>query len=430
MRLSATSSAVKSPESKRAGIGGFLLGSVWEAAGQVIEHGFLASVSETVKDKAAETSVGEWFGQHPHLGWYIGLIIWAIAIAYRQGKEHRGPHADLLASPTTNTSGSNSPALTVTGDVRGGVSVDSSVNKRHADRDYIENYHPPAQPTGVPGLKVEYGISQEGRQQLVFKLRSGSPPIKIRKILPLVSEEQYRLEQPLSVLQTEIQEVDQGEPVRCQFMAPHLTHALEMGGPMTLDSLNVEFTVHGSDEVKQSQFFLHKNADGSVVFSTERPHIEPKNLADLRHRLMMLKEAVTALAWAGSAETIATEGADINGFLQAARSRAINSNDSDAKEAFERPLSTVRQDAQGESPWYVTELEKFQTLYSAYRTRVVNSKIATAALLKWAIGEDAPYADVLDAIYQNQMALSNVAVETRRRYTALGESSIGKATVA
>lgn len=277
-------------------------------------------------------------------------------------------------------------------------------------------------------LKVELRDGEPPR--LVFKVREGSPPTKIRNVGPLISEEWYHTEQPLILLQSEIPEVEKGEPVECQFLGADFKRTLEAGGPMTLDSITIQYTCEGSIELYSSQFILHKNADGSIVFSTDKTRISPKDLKDLRYRLLLLKEAEKELTYVGMVETLADEARTLKEHLQAIHSQALNAADKGAQAALAHPLSVNVLDITTSLPWYLVELCKFHGLYNDHRVRVVNTKVLTVLLLKWAIGtETATYKEVLDAIYEHQVALEKLTPDKRRRYAAIAATPVDKATI-
>jgi len=267
----------------------------------------------------------------------------------------------------------------------------------------------------TPPLKLEY-VSPNGteRPKLVFKVRDGSPAVKIKRVGPLVSEERYIHETSLTMLQQEIPEVDKGERVECQFF-PELGPVLELGGPMTIDFIKVDYTPVGGNEIIQCQYFLHKNADGSIVFSSEKPNIDSKSLHELKNRLRLLKDAATCFAVAEVHEGLVRDIAAIRERLEAGHHDGT----------FERPLSLT---VQGD-PEHLSELRDFQRLYLEHQVRADAAKVSYSSLLKNMGDETATYQEVLDAIHKYQMTLTNMAAHTRRTYAAIADTEIPKATL-
>lgn len=271
----------------------------------------------------------------------------------------------------------------------------------------------------------------DSRARLEFKVRAGSPAVTIKKIGPLVSEELCRVEQSLHPLQGTFPELDPGESTECQIYAD-LAAALEQGGPMTVDSITVDYTVANDNGIRHSQYFLHKTAEGSIIFSTDRPHRDPKSLSDLRTRLLMLKDAIRSLSWLDLADALATESSAIVRFLDAARSRAVKEGDKSAIAALEYPLSTKLTGTVGPLvPWYIVELQRFHDMYRSYMDRSIGQNaVSAASCLKWAVGTDtASCKDVMDSLDQQQLLLSNLAHGVRTRYAAIANREVTKATI-
>lgn len=141
LRTSSVRLAVKSEESKRAGIGAVAFGVIWEAVSQVTEHMFLASVADKVRDQIMGMGLINWFAQNPHVGFAMGIAAWLMVIVYRLGKEHETEMWDRSQNAngmTVMTSGQNSLALSahtlnVSGSlVMGGESNSIDIKRNHA----------------------------------------------------------------------------------------------------------------------------------------------------------------------------------------------------------------------------------------------------------------------------------------------------------
>ena len=165
---------------------------------------------------------------------------------------------------------------------------------------------PSDSPPPGPDLKVEYRESSRGlRAALIFRVRKGSP-VTIQKVGPLVSEELYRTENSFVLLQSVIPEVEIDHPVESQISFVRneksgelvaLEDVLEAGGAGVTDSVLIEYAADGQHFSRR--YYLHKNADGSIVWSAESRQPEPKDLRVLRGTLRSLHGAFEDLTFVG-----------------------------------------------------------------------------------------------------------------------------------
>lgn len=275
-----------------------------------------------------------------------------------------------------------------------------------------------------PTLKLGYRRQGDERPRLVFAVPKGSPAVKIRTVGAFVSEEIYRLYLPFQLLQTEIPEVEDSSAVECQFVAPNIKAALEAGGPMTLDSIAVEYSLVGRSETFTSRFFIFKNSDGSIVFSTERTVTSPKDLTELRERLRLLREADHNLTFAGRLIELANEASVICNDLARLNKEVVKTGHGKMQELMKHPLSTRELEEIGFAAPQMVSLVRFHGMWDNHRNRVAESGLVSLNNISWAVGsQEATYKEVLDGLNQHIKKLLEQATEIRRRYAALASGS-------
>jgi hypothetical protein len=83
---------------------------------------------------------------------------------------------------------------------------------------------------------------------------------------------------------------------------------------MTLVSLSVEYEIEGT---KQSTlFFIYKNADGSIVWLTDKPNTQPQDLVAMHRRIALLDTARKDLPASGIVQFLAEESRFIAAHLR------------------------------------------------------------------------------------------------------------------
>ncbi|MGI9075066.1 MAG: hypothetical protein ACR2JB_27975 [Bryobacteraceae bacterium] len=128
-----------------------------------------------------------------------------------------------------------------------------------------------------PDLRVRYDANGP-RPKLVFST-SSPVPITITKIGELISEELYRCEHDLGLLQNVHPDVEHRRPLECQMSGEPLKTLLKAGGPRTSDFVAIEYSDANGNY--SATFYLHKNPDGSIVW-TNKPTEGVLNLDSLR----------------------------------------------------------------------------------------------------------------------------------------------------
>ena len=231
-----------------------------------------------------------------------------------------------------------------------------------------------------PDLRVDYrkpgvGVS---RPTLVFRVRSGSPTT-IKKVGPLVSEEAYRTENDFILLQEMIPEIELNQPVECQISSlrnpasgdlASLQEVLEQGGPNVSDSAVIEYTAGEQDFSRR--FFLYKNADGSIVWTTENRQPGPMDLRILRRKLHLLRKAIPDLTYAGKLSLLMHQSLALESTLvDVLRSNANVLLGLGPPMDLSRPMSSKLiamsdDDSDKALPWQRMRLMSFRDRYKAF----------------------------------------------------------------
>jgi hypothetical protein len=277
-------------------------------------------------------------------------------------------------------------------------------------------------PVVGPDLRVDYQKSASGRPSLLFKIRSGNPTT-IRKVGPLVSEETYRTQSDFILLQEIIPEVEVDHPVECHISClknsgdlVSLKDALEDGGPTVSDSVVVEYMADGQQVSRR--FFLYKNADGSVVWSTENRQPAPKDLRFLRTKLRSFQNATSDLTYAGEIWLLLEQSKALRKTLL--ELLASNANPllglgptMDLSRPMNSKLIILDHNAEGRVlPWQRMRLMSFRDRYQAYNECCKDAKVPQLPF----VPNDLDVIELCDAFENQQKAIGLVYDDIVKRY--------------
>lgn len=230
---------------------------------------------------------------------------------------------------------------------------------------------PPIDTPSKANFQAWYERPPDGKQIIGFKVARDSPAVNIRKVGPLVSEETYRTEIDLSLHRSVFADIEPGRSIECGFSG-NLIAQLEAGGPLAIDMIQIQFSEAGKTEVFNKSFFVHKNIDGTVVFSQEQPKIKTGDLRDLRNRVNLGRLSVRELPTIGFARLLGDEGVSLAQRLNQIHTEALADNDSKAMDALAHPLSGALFGLHPKDEpwtWYMKSIWRFQCLYSEYGNR-------------------------------------------------------------
>jgi hypothetical protein len=288
-----------------------------------------------------------------------------------------------------------------------------------------------------PDLKVEYrdADSTAQRPRLIFKLRKGSP-VKIRNVGVLISEETYRTANRFVLLQEVIPEVEPEHPVECQISclrndetreATSLQDVLEAGGPTVSDSVIVEYEADNNRFSRR--FFLHKNADGSIVWSTENRQVyASQDLRALRIKLSSLRNVIDDLIHVGELSALAQESATLESRLieilqeKAAKHGIIN------KPMRHEIISLDPQETTLPS-WERLRLMSFRDRYNQLQSRSASLSLPSSVPHLPNIPNELTAVEFMRRIAAHRDAVIKVGSDIRNTYAAKFFGSAARATM-
>ncbi len=149
----------------------------------------------------------------------------------------------------------------------------------------------------VPDVLVSYGRTDQ-RRKIIFANREQRTQATIRKVGPLVSQELFRGEYPIALLQSVFPPLEAGSPIECEISGvggSTLEDVLEAGGPASCDTVVVDYADDRGGEWSR-EFTLHKNMNGSIVWTpsqieprdkTRTPTPPAQSIVELRRRLTL-----------------------------------------------------------------------------------------------------------------------------------------------
>ena len=217
------------------------------------------------------------------------------------------------------------------------------------------------------------------RPKLIFKTDSARP-LRITKIGPIVLEERYVCERELTLLQDVYPDVDSASPLECEVSGVKgggsLESALERGGPQTVDSISIEYTDSDKNQ-HRARFFLFKNPDRSIVWREDLPSDSGvQDLAELWHKLSLLRKAPKELIPAGERKLLGEEAAELEDQLR----RILQENSdsylrgearADLSHPVSREIAYLPEGMPEPLPWWQLRLMSFRDRYLSYWERCV-----------------------------------------------------------
>jgi hypothetical protein len=279
-----------------------------------------------------------------------------------------------------------------------------------------------------PDLSIAYANDPGRRPRLMFKIRRNGP-VKLNSIGPLVSEEAYRDEHDLELLQFVHPDIDVNTPVECEMsgvrnperrLTLSLDSALEAGGPNTRDFVIVEYSDSGGHGFSK-RFFLYKNQDGSVVWSTDEVQSEPRSLFQLRAKLGLLKTAIPNLILVGEACALVEEVRYVKLRLDGIIGEATGLQDSGALQRLESPLSLrCFRECPESQPWTwdMKSLWRFQALYAMLKERSLTYKFpfSSGVMACNVPNDEVTLATLRSMLDEHERLIGDYVKEQRRPY--------------
>lgn len=277
------------------------------------------------------------------------------------------------------------------------------------------NAPPPALPE-EPDLRVDYRkLPERERGALIFRIRSG-PPTTICRIGPVISEQTYRTESELVRLTDFIPDIEVGHDAECRILSRTLEQVLEAGGPTVSDSIVVDYTANNSRLSRN--FFLYKNADGSIVWSTQDRKVPPKDLQDIRKLLGSLGQSLYDLVYAGQLKAMALE-------CEAMQAQLIKILETRTTTELDLSTPMMRRiifldDAETTVPcWERLRLMSFRDRYQQYLGRFEELSLGAVIPRIPTLPNDMQAAALIGSMSQQAAAILALSENFRDRYAAI-----------